>query len=427
MPTDQLRIAQLANFVGPVSGGMKVAIDQLGKGYVAAGHERILVIPGQVDSEQEDEFGLVVRVRAPRISKDYRMIARPWRALDVLDRFRPTTIEVSDKWTLSPAARWARRRDIGSILFSHERLDDMLGMWLRRQFGVESAVGGLNRQLSKRFDAVVTTSQYAAEEFENTGARLWHVPLGVDLETFHPSVGRPADDGVLKLCYVGRMSREKSPHLAVQAAVELHRRGRPVRLDMYGVGPDTEELRELAGDAPVVFHGFVQGRDEVARKFAASDISLSVCPAETFGLAVLEAMACGTPVVTATRGGASELVDATSGESGRPDARGIADAVERLVPRLSDDLRRTARTRAEQYTWQASVDLMLDLHRRLANPVARADWLRIGGPARAAAARGRGSGADPTSSADPTTTDPTNTDPANTDPANTDQHGGAQQ
>ena len=41
-----LRIAQLANFVGPVSGGMKVAIDALGKGYVAAGHERILVLPG---------------------------------------------------------------------------------------------------------------------------------------------------------------------------------------------------------------------------------------------------------------------------------------------------------------------------------------------------------------------------------------------
>lgn len=365
----------MANFVGPVSGGMKVAINQLGKGYVAAGHERILVIPGAVDSTEEDEYGLVVRVRAPRISRDYRMIARPWRALDVLDRFKPTSIEVSDKWTLSPAARWARKRDIGSILFSHERLDDMLGMWLRRQFGVESVVGGLNRQLSKSFDAVVTTSQYAAEEFADTGARLWPVPLGVDLETFRPDIGSPADDGVIKLCYVGRMSREKSPHLAVEAAVELHRRGRPIQLNMYGVGPDLQELNDLAGDAPVVFHGFVEGRDEVAKRFAASDISLSVCPAETFGLAVLEALACGTPVVTATRGGAQELVDATSGEAGAPTAKGIADAVDRLIPRLSEDLRRAARARAEHYTWQASIDRMLDLHHRLGDPTRRAAWL----------------------------------------------------
>ncbi len=95
-----MRIAQLANFVGPVSGGMRVAIDHLGAGYIAAGHERILVIPGEKDATEETDNGIVVRVRAPRLSGDYRMIAKPWRALDVLDRFRPTSIEVSDKWTL---------------------------------------------------------------------------------------------------------------------------------------------------------------------------------------------------------------------------------------------------------------------------------------------------------------------------------------
>lgn len=360
-----LRIAQLANFVGPVSGGMRVAIDQLGKGYVAAGHERILVIPGERDSTTETENGIVVQVRAPRVSRDYRMIAAPWRALKVLERFNPTTIEVSDKWTLSPAARWARRHGVGSVLFSHERLDDMLAGWLRAQFGVETAVGALNRRLVKEFDAVVVTSDYAREEFADLGANLWKVPLGVDLETFHTGAGEPRDDGLVKLCYVGRMSHEKNPELGVAAAVELHRRGVPIQLNMYGVGPDLEKMRHQAGNTPVVFHGFVEGRDEVAQRFAASDVSLSVCPSETFGLAVLEALACGTPVVTSNRGGAHELVDASCGEYGPPDAVGIADAVERLAARLSPDLRRAARLRAEQYTWQASVTQMLALHESL--------------------------------------------------------------
>ncbi len=373
-----LRIAQLANFVGPVSGGMRVAIDSLGKGYLDAGHERILVIPGEHDTITETENGVVCQVRSPRISRDYRMIATPWRALDVLDRFKPTSIEVSDKWTLSPAAGWARRRGIGSVLFSHERLDDMLAGWLRAQFGVETAVGALNRRLVKEFDALVVTSDYAAEEFSDLGANLWKVPLGVDLETFNPDKGSPIDDGLLKLCYVGRMSHEKNPELALAAALELHRRGLPVQMNMYGVGPDLEKMKEQAGDAPVVFHGFVKGREQVARCFAASDVSLSVCPSETFGLAVLEALACGTPVVTSDRGGAHELVDASSGEYGPPDPAGLADAVERLLPRLGVDQRRAARARAEQYSWQASVDTMLELHTFLADnpPAARPVGLR---------------------------------------------------
>lgn len=361
-----MRIAQLANFVGPTSGGMKVVIDTLGQGYVDAGHDRIFVSPGKRDEIVETDAGILVYVRAPKITEQYRMIFQPWRALDVLDRFQPTSIEVSDKWTLSPAGSWASRRGVGSVLFSHERLSDMLSMWVRGRFGVEAGVAALNRRLAKAFDAVVVTSQFAADEFDNVGARLELVPLGVDLQTFNPSVGQPVDDGVIKFCYVGRLSHEKSPQLAVATVVELHRRGHPVRLDLYGTGPDEAELREIAGDAPVFFQGFVAGRHEVAKRFASADLSLSVCPAETFGLAVLEALACGTPVVTSNRGGASELVDVSSGASGAPDPLSLADAVESILPVLGPELRAGARRRAERYTWQRTIDDMLALHEDLA-------------------------------------------------------------
>lgn len=364
-----MRIAQLANFVGPTSGGMKVVIETLGKGYVDAGHTRIFVSPGARDEVIETEAGILVSVKAPKVSEQYRMIFQPWRVLDVLDRFRPTSIEVSDKWTLSPAARWAAKRSVGSVLFSHERLSDMLAMWARRSFGVETAVGALNRRLSKVFDSVVVTSQFAADEFEGTGANLSLVPLGVDLDVFNPAAGSPDDDGVVKFCYVGRLSHEKSPQLAVETVVELHRRGHRVRLDLYGTGPDREELQRAAGDAPVFFQGFVSGRDEVARRIAAADVSLSVCPAETFGLAVLEALACGTPVVTSNRGGAHELVDASAGAAGDPNGASLADAVETLLPRLGPGLRAAARARAEKYPWQATIDQMLAIHAELADEV----------------------------------------------------------
>ncbi len=362
-----MRIAQLANFIGPTSGGMRRVVDSLGAGYVAAGHDRLLVIPGPKDTVTETDTGIVVQVAGPRVTGGYRLIARPSSALAALDRFRPTSVEVSDKWTLTSVARWAKRRGIGSILFSHERLDDMASMFLRA--GVAGAVRRWNRYLASQYARVVITSDYSAGEWAHTSARLTKVPLGVDLTTFTPDAGLPEEDGVLKLIYVGRMSREKSPQLGVAAAVELHRRGIPLRLRMIGTGPHLGELRRIAGDAPVRFEGYVDDRSEIAAAYASSDISLSVCPAETFGLAVLEALSSGTPVVTANAGGGRELVDPTCAEWGDPEPTAIADAIERLAARRHDDqagLRVAARARAEQYPWSAAVERMLAVHDEVA-------------------------------------------------------------
>lgn len=361
-----MRIAQLANFVGATSGGMRTAIEQLGQGYVAAGAERLLVIPGPVDAVRTTSLGDVVQVRAPRVGGGYRLIVEPWRVTEVLERFAPTSVEWSDKLTLLPVAWWARRNGVRSVLLSHERMGDMFAMRTGLETTSKVSIGLLNRLIVRSFDTVVVTSAYAESEFravaDAAGCPVSRVPLGVDLATFRPPAGRERTGGVLRLVHAGRLSREKSPHLAVATAVELHRRGVPLRLDVYGEGPQRDELEAIAGDAPVVFHGYVDGRAALRDRLAAADVSLSVCPGETFGLAVLEALACGTPVVTADRGGARELVDASCGAWGAPSPEALADAVLRLLA-LPESRRRTAaRRRAEQYGWDRTVARMLTLH-----------------------------------------------------------------
>ncbi|WP_257426479.1 glycosyltransferase [Nocardioides carbamazepini] len=368
-----MRIAQLANFVGATSGGMRTAIEQLGRGYVAAGAERLLVIPGPVDAVRATPLGDVVQVRAPRVGGGYRLIVEPWRVTDVLERFAPTSVEWSDKLTLLPVAWWARRNGVRSVLLSHERMGDMFAMRTGLETTSKVSIGLLNRLIVRSFDVVVVTSAYAEGEFRSVadaaGCPVARVPLGVDLATFRPGATRAEEsdgsvrsDGVLRLVHAGRLSREKSPHLAVATAVELHRRGLPLRLDVYGEGPHRDELEQLAGGAPVHFHGYVDGRTALRDRLAAADVSLSVCPGETFGLAVLEALACGTPVVTADRGGARELVDASCGAWGAPSPAALADAVLRLLE-LPEPRRRTAaRRRAEQFGWDRAVARMLALH-----------------------------------------------------------------
>ena len=362
-----VRIAQLANFIGPASGGVRTAVAALGRGYVDSGVDRLLVVPGPADAVEETDAGTVVSVRAPRVGGGYRLIVEPWRVVDALERFAPRSVELHDKTTMLPVARWARRRGVGTVLLSHERLGDMLAMRTGLDASARAPIALLNRLVVRSVDRLVVTSGYAEREFRTVaataGCPVARVPLGVDLETFRPVPARPAaDDGVLRLVHVGRLSREKSPHLAVATAVELHGRGVPVRLDVYGEGPHLDELRALAGSAPVRFHGFVAGRVALRRRIAAADVALSVCPGETFGLAVLEALACGTPVVTADRGGARELVDVTSGGWAAPYPSALADAVLDLAARPRDHLRAGARRRAERYPWAAAVDAMLAVH-----------------------------------------------------------------
>ncbi|MGH3367583.1 MAG: glycosyltransferase [Nocardioidaceae bacterium] len=361
-----LRIAQVANFVGPTSGGMRTAVEALGARYIAAGARRLLLTPGPSDTVEDTAAGTHVRLRSPKVSGGYRMIVEPWRVLPVLERFNPTSVEVSDKSTLLPLARWGRRRAVGCVLFSHERLDVMVALRTGWHPGVGAGIAGMNRWLSRLFDAVVVTSSFAADEFgQAASARLYRIPLGVDHSVFRPGVANPVRDGRLKLVHAGRLSREKSPDLAVATAVELHRRGVPIRLDVYGQGSMLDQLRRMAADAPVFFHGHVGGRPALARCLSAADIALSVCPGETFGLSILEALACGTPVVTADRGGGRELVTADSGAWGAPNAPALADAVLRLAERDEHARRRGARCRAEQFDWARTASSMLSVHERV--------------------------------------------------------------
>jgi alpha-1,6-mannosyltransferase len=146
---------------------------------------------------------------------------------------------------------------------------------------------------------------------------------------------------------------------SVDTVAELTESGVRVRLVVAGDGPRRRALERRARGLPVTFVGFISNRDEVARLLATADVSLAPGPHETFGLAALEALASGTPVVVSASSALREIVSPGCGEAVDDYAPAFASAVTGLLERPEDTRRAAARARAEQFTWSTSVRGML--------------------------------------------------------------------
>lgn len=202
-----------------------------------------------------------------------------------------------------------------------------------------------------------TTKEYLLQEGIKR-VRLW--PQGVDAERFGP--GRATEEWRERLTggypeerlvlYVGRLGAEKNID-RLKAVFEVPN----TRLAIIGDGPSRNELEGAFSGTPTVFTGILKG-EELARAYATADIFVFPSTTETLGMAMIEALASGLPVVAARSGASHEVVD--EGETGllyEPESR--EDLVS-CVRRLSEDeaLRRQmgvkARAAAEERSWESS-------------------------------------------------------------------------
>ena len=363
-----MRVVQVANFYGPRSGGLRTAVDRLGAEYCAAGHEVYLVVPGPEPSTQVMDSG-VVRISLPArqipFTGGYRAVL-PRPVAGLLERLRPDALEVSDRLTLRSLGPWGHRHDVATVMISHERLDRLAGQFLPRRLAVAVA-DAANRRTAAQYDTVVCTTAFAREEFDRIGARnVLTVPLGVDLDQFHPrrrSVhvrNRWATQAQTLLVHCGRLSVEKHAHRSIDTLVALRDSGIDARLVVVGEGPLRSRLERQAARLPVDFTGFIGCRDTVASILASADVALAPGPHETFGLAALEALACGTPAVVSKTSALAEILTGESGAAADNDPQAIAEAVTALIGRPESSRRTGARLRAEQFSWPSSAAGMLD-------------------------------------------------------------------
>jgi len=230
----------------------------------------------------------------------------------------------------------------------------------------------------RRADYVCSTSRYMARLTQPyTTREVMLTPFGVDCEQFNEDGGDThRDPTTITIGTVKSLETGYGIDYLVQAFAVLRRRPLPYRLRLLivGEGPEHQRLERMAealGIGPVTeFTGWVPHHrvPEYLRR-----LSVYAAPSvheESFGVAVLEASACGVPVVVSRVGGMPEVVQ--EGQTGflvpPGDPVALADALERLV--TSPELRRTMgaagrRFVLERYAWDATARAVEDLYDRI--------------------------------------------------------------
>lgn len=278
-----------------------------------------------------------------------------------LRRFRPDVIHTVNPFVLGTGGiYYARRLDVPLVASYHTHVATYA-----RYYGLRFLAGPgrwYTRQLHNRAEINLCTSRATMDLLLAEGIKRLHLwPQGVDSRRFSPqkasgawrerlSGGHP---GERLLLYVGRLGPEKG----IERLAAVTREVPGSRLAIVGDGPARPNLERTFAGTPTVFTGLLQGED-LAAAYASTDVFLFPSTTETLGMAMIEALASGLPVVAARSGASHEVV--TDGESGilyeKDSTAALVATVRRL---LSDDglreaLSRGARSAAERRDWAQS-------------------------------------------------------------------------
>jgi alpha-1,6-mannosyltransferase len=177
-------------------------------------------------------------------------------------------------------------------------------------------------------------------------------------------------DSVL-LLYAGRLAPEKNLALLFQLLIVLARQtGRDFRLLVAGDGIERtrwESFCRTQAPGRVLFLGHVKDPVRLAELLANSDAFIHPNPREPFGIAPLEAMASGLPLIAPNSGGVTSYANEENAWLVPPDAASFASAVEEVI---ANDALRTCRVQnalrtSEQFRWEAAASSFLDLYSQL--------------------------------------------------------------
>lgn len=384
-PAARVGVLDITEFYGDTTGGVRTYLREKAA-YVEAhpAYRQVLALPGARDAISQSDGVRVYRLKGPTVPRQapYRFMLATRTNRRIVTHERPDVIEVGSPGLVPWIVRLAARGlDTPVVAFYHSNFPRVFSPWPERAPWWRRAMHDLAwkyaRRIDRHFAHTIVCSRFVMDDLKRAGIdRVTLIPLGVDLVRYHPR--RRANRADVRARYglpdaqvagfVGRFSPEKELDVLVAGWPAVYNRTGAI-LALVGDGPVRRLLEERTAGAPWIrFIPYERDRERLADLLASWDLFVAPSSNETFGLAPLEALASGTPVLAADRGGISEQVEASgAGErftSG--DAGALTEAAVRLLTTDLGALGLRGRAHAEaHHAWDSVFDRIFALYEQV--------------------------------------------------------------
>jgi phosphatidylinositol alpha-mannosyltransferase len=368
-----MRVALVTEFYYPHLGGVTEHVHNFALELRRRGHDAT-IITSHMRGEQDDP-DFVRRVGTSRViysNGSFARVTTGWgltrRVSDILRERRIEIVHVHD--VIAPtlglvASSAAWRLGLPVVATSHT--------WFERSLAYRCFRSLLQPRLD-RVAARIAVSVPVVEAMSRYFRADWEIiPNGVNVEYFHPNGRQPVDALTLprspRLLFLGRLDPRNGLENVLTAMPMILKRYPGARLVVVGDGPLRGHYQSRAAGlgASVEFVGQVNG--DRPRYYAEADLYLCPSTKASFGITLLEAMACGTPMIVSDITGFRELID-----GGREavlvspdDPAALAQAV---VDLIGDPQRRVAMgaaglAKAARFAWPRVADQVLAVYERV--------------------------------------------------------------